>query len=858
MSPQLASPPALLLIIPIGIVIYILWRNADLHIPETRRRAALGIRLLSVALVILGLAGLSLRIAQGRAAVIYVADLSASDNRDRSQMQSFINQSSMARPKDGLVGVVTVGGNASVEQPPLPLSGFGQFQTTVQSDATNLESGLELAGAVIPPGYRRRVVLLSDGRQTDGNALLAAGILSSRGMRLDVVPQRVRGGPDVRVNGVSLPQSVGQGERFSVTVQVQSNELTGARLDLERDAVLIGTRSVRLRPGRTSISIPQKPLKAGFHSFTVHIVPDVDSQPQNNVGSGFTIVGGPPRVLVLAARPGEAANVVSDLRKSGLATDLRTPSQSVASLNWLQRYASTVIVDTSADELGGAFLSQLIPYTRDLGHGLVVIGGQRSFGLGGYGNTPLDRILPVHMNIPQRKDLPTVSVALIIESLESPLPINISKAAAKGVLQLLGEQDKIAVNDAGGATPSGWVITLRPARDKSGIDQAIDSITPGDPNTYSPYLQAAADALQRAGTRLKHIILLGDGDAYDQKYAGLAREIRRRGITISTVGTNEGGQRDVNTLRTIARNGGGRYYQADDVTNVPKIFLHEAQTVARSGVVHSTFVPRALAPVSGLLGKRLPLLTGYVATTPKTRAEMMLVSPKTDPVLATWQFGLGRTVAWTSDAAGLWTRSWLTSHATQHFWAGLVRSTLPSVSQHALYVSSSARGAIGTVSVTAPSRLGSRPAIVAHVGSPGGGHQTVSLQEATPGHFTATFSSSREGPYFIHVVARGAGHTLTGAGGLDVSYPAEYAATGTDTRFLRALARAGGGSVLSAPADAWNNDVPAVYDQQSLRLALWLLAALLFPVDIAIRRLVVTSRDLRRLRDAILPLRRAA
>jgi uncharacterized membrane protein len=503
-------------------------------------------------------------------------------------------------------------------------------------------------------------------------------------------------------------------------------------------------------------------------------------------------------------------------------------------------------------------MAQLIPYTRDLGHGLVVIGGQRSFGLGGYGNTPLDQILPVHMNVPQRKDLPTVSVALIVESLEAQLQINISKAAAKGVLQLLDEQDKIAVNDAGGDTSSGWVISLRPAKNKPAIAQAIESMNPADPNSYRQYLQEAANVLQHSGTRLKHIILLGDGDAYDERYPQIAREIRKRGITISTVGTNESGPRDVKTLKTIARNGGGRYYHADDVANVPKIFLHEAQTVARSGVVHTTFVPRALGSVSGLLGGRPPLLTGYVATTPKTRAEMILVSPKSDPVLATWQYGLGRTVAWTSDAAGLWTRSWLPSRSTQHFWAGLVRSTLPSISRHALYVSTSARGATGTVSVTAPNRLGTRPAVTARIGMPGGHHTSVPLVEVAPKRFAATFPAGREGPYFIHVVATGAGHALTGQGGLDVSYPAEYAAMGTDTQFLQAVAHAGGGSVLRAPGDAWSNDVPAVYDQQSLTLALWLLAALLFPFDIAIRRLVVTGRDLRRLRDAILPLRRAA
>jgi uncharacterized membrane protein len=853
MSPQLAAPLFLLLLPPAGALTYVLWRRANLHLTHGRRLAALILRLIIVVLIVLGLAGLSLRIPQSRMAVVYVADLSASDLRDRSAMQTFIDQSSRSRPPGALTGVVTVGGNAAVEQPPLPISGFAGFQAQVQRDSTDLEAGLELAGAVIPGGYRRRIILLSDGRQNTGDALLAARILASRGMRVDVVPQPVRGGPDVRIEGVALPQSVRQGERFTLTVRLQANETTVAHLDFERDRSLIATRSLRVRPGASAVTLSEGPLKPGFHSFTVHVVPDVDTQPQNNVGSGFTIVGGPPRVLVVAERPSEAANVMADLQSTGLAAQLRTPSQLQPTLGWLQRYSSTVIVDTSADALGSQFMAQLVPYTRDLGHGVVVIGGQRSYGLGGYGNTPLDQLLPVHMNIPQRKDLPTVGVALIVESLEAPLPVNLSKAAAKGVLQLLDEQDKIAVNDAGGETSSGWVISLRPARNKLAIADAIDGMTPGDPDSYRLYLSEAANQLQHAGTRLKHIILLGDGDAYDSGYAELAKDIRRRGITISTVGTNEGGPRDVRTLQTIAHDGGGRYYHADDVANVPKIFLHEAQTVARSGVVHLTFAPRAVASTAGLLASTsLPSLTGYVATTPKDRAETVLVSPKSDPVLATWQFGLGRTVAWTSDASGLWTRSWLPSRSTRHFWSALVRSTLPSVSQRLLSVTSSVHGVTGHISVDVPSTLGSQPAVSAHIGEPGGGHLTLALQPASPGRFSGTFPAARQGSYFITVTATGAGHALTGEGGLDVAYPPEYAIAGTDGPFLRSLARSGGGSVLSSPGEAWSGNVPAVFDEQSLAFILWLLAALLFPVDIAVRRLVVTRRDIRRLRDAVL------
>jgi hypothetical protein len=134
----------------------------------------------------------------------------------------------------------------------------------------------------------------------------------------------------------------------------------------------------------------------------------------------------------------------------------------------------------------------------------------------------------------------------------------------------------------------------------------------------------------------------------------------------------------------------------------------------------------------------------------------------------------------------------------------------------------------------------------------------VTLQPSSPGHYTGVFPAARQGAYFVNVTAQGSGHALTGEGGLDVAYPAEFAVSGTDTTFLRDVALAGHGSTLRDPAGAWEGNVPAVYDQQSLTFVLWLLAALLFPVDIAVRRLVVSSRDLRRLRDAVLPHRSAA
>ncbi len=344
--------------------------------------------------------------------------------------------------------------------------------------------------------------------------------------------------------------------------------------------------------------------------------------------------------------------------------------------------------------------------------------------------------------------------------------------------------------------------------------------------------------------RVKHIILLGDGDAEDPGYEQLIKHIRAGGVTVSTVATNGMGFADFNTMENIARWGGGRYYQADNVNSIPKIFLREARTVARSGIITGKFYPQELSANPMLRDLHgVPPLYGYVATTPKPTGEMVLVSKKLDPVLAGWQYGLGRSVAWTSDAAGLWTHDWLLAPGANRFWANLVSWTLPSSSAHHLFVSTSSSQGQGNIGVDIPSSLGANPNVVARVLDPGLRTSTIQLQPVAPGRFSGAFQANGEGAYFVTVEAHGAGHAEAGQSGLDVPYSAEFRATGTNRSFLQAVARAGGGSIIKQPSAAWLDNLPAAFAVSPLTAWLWLLALLLLPVDIGIRRLVISRRD---------------
>lgn len=838
------NPLALLLLPPLVVLLVMIWRGGYANLSPRRSQVALGVRLFLVLLVVLGLAGTSLHLPQSRQATVFVADLSASDH-EGSGMQNAINAALQHRPGDNSAGVVAVGRQALVEQPVAPLSSFDSFQTTVDPNYTNLEGALELSGAILPDGYRHRVLVMSDGQQNVGDALSAARLLRSRGIRVDVMPVRTSSGHDALVDRVDLPSQLRPRESFSLSVSIHAEVATTTSLDVFRDHTLVLSAQKRLDPGENTFTFTQPPLSPGFHTYHVHITPAVDSVAQNNTGSAFTSVQGPPRVLIIASDPSKAVDVLRSLHSTGMEVSVQRPSTVVPTLGYLQRYAAVVIVDTAADVMGTDLVAQLVPFVRDLGHGLVVIGGEESYGMGGYGQTPLETALPVKMDLPKRKDLPSAAVSLVIESLESDTEVNVSKQAAKGVVTLLTQGDQIAVNDAPDDGSAGFAVPLQYARNKGTILHAMDAMQPGDPISYVPYLQASFKVLKRTTARVKHIILLGDGDAEDTSYESVVKRIRAGGVTVSTVATNGQGFADFQTMRNIAHWGGGRYYQADNTASIPKIFLREARTVSRSGIITGKFFPQELSANPMLQDMRgVPPLYGYVATTPKPTGELVLVSKKLDPVLAGWQFGLGRSVAWTSDAAGLWTRDWLQAPGANRFWANLVSWTLPATQGGHLFITATSAQGAGQVSVDTSSALGANPAVTARIVDPSLHTTAVTLQPYAPGKYRGQFPAKAQGSYFVTVEGKGAGHGAVGQVGLAVPYSAEYRSSGTNVPFLRTLAAAGGGSIVTSPLAAWQNNLVTVFDQRSLTWLLWLLALLLLPIDIGVRRLVVDRRDL--------------
>jgi uncharacterized membrane protein len=841
------QPLLLLLLIPIGILVFLTWRRMSMPFPRSQRYMILACRLALFTLVISALAGAALSMPISRQAVVFVGDISASTTPQREFMEQWINDAIRHKRSDDQVGIVAVGRNALVEQSVGTQIDFSQFESTPDTNYTDLAAGLRLAAAMLPQDSERRIVLLSDGQQNLEDALQEAQLLQQQGIRLDVVPLPAYVGPEARVADLNAPNVLRTNERFLLHARLFSTVAQRVTLRLYLDQALLSQQSLHLGIGEQEVTFTLLAPPAGFHTYRITMDAPLDTISQNNEAAAFVDVQGPPHVLVIEGGPNAGHNIVAALQATHVDVTVGTPTAVPIALQGLVNYNAVVLADVPAAALGPTRMQVLQSFVRDLGRGLVVSGGENSYGVGGYANTPLEETLPVRMDIPQHKDTPTIAVVLIVESLENQSEVNISKEAAKGVVGLLTPRDYIGVSAAFG----NLVIPMRHVTNKAEVDQAIDAMAPNDPQSYVPDLVAAENALLHTDAKIKHVILLGDGDATDS-YATQVLKMAGEHISVSVVGSNIGSYQDLTMMQQIAAWGKGRFYEADNPNAIPQILFNETRQAARRAIIEEPFVPAIVGshPILTGLGS-LPQLDGYVATTPKPAAQLVLTSRLDDPVLAVWQYGLGRVAAWTSDALGLWTANWLGWSDAARWWANLVTWTLPAPDSQ-LVVNGEIAGGNGHITVDLPSAISSASGLAgqqqvqARIIAPDLSQQTVTLQPTSPGRWEGNFPTIQVGAYLLRVTwqARSSDKTgtssqLTTTSGLVVPYSPEFSGSGTDLRFLNLLAHAGGGAMLGPGANAlaFSPNLPPVFAALPITFWLFALAAILLPVDIALRRL---------------------
>ena len=460
-----------------------------------------------------------------------------------------------------------------------------------------------------------------------------------------------------------------------------------------------------------------------------------------------------------------------------------------------------MLVDTPAQALSPRALAALQSYVRDLGGGLVAVGGPHAYGVGGWYDTPLEETLPVEMTIRDPQRFPPTSIVVVIDKSGSMaaredgvLKIRLAGEAAARVAELITDFDEITVI-AFDDRPADVIGPLPGSQREDVIDRVIRLQAGGGGIYVRESLQEALRYLAGSDRAVRHIILLADGsDAeHQQGVQELVREeIAAQNVTLSTVAIGAGN--DLRFLEEIAELGGGRYHFTDRAANLPVIFAQETQLAMRSYVVEEPFYPRQTAASPILTGiESVPQLAGYVATTPKPAGRVILSTHQDDPLLAAWQYGLGRAVAWTSDATGRWAQRWVAWDGFSRFWTQVVRWTIVERAGVPVEVGVALEGETARVTVDAANEDGTfvngLDASVSVVG-PEGEPMRVALAQTAPGRYEGTFVPHTEGAYLMRLTASSpSGGGLEGGGGR--AGPHHRLGDGVFARVRRAGGRSG-------------------------------------------------------------------
>ncbi len=797
-------------------------------------------------------------------------------------------------------GTPATEGTKGAEKEPISGSPFSGRDSRLDRNATDIAAAIRSAAGAMPPDYVPRIVLLSDGNQTAGDALQAAlgtafggrqtsgaasnetngthatdGTAPSRPsssshqshrttsgslIPIDTVPLQVRDNPEVQVAAVEVPAQVREGEPFYVEVVINSNHEDEGLVEVFRGAHKVLSETRKLKAGENRFRFQQSITGERLAQYTVKIGGlKTDTLLDNNTESGLVFTTGKPRVLLIESDPKLAQQLVWALQQEEIEVDVRPVEGMPESLADLQNYELLALSNVPATALSQRQMELARTYVQDLGGGFMMLGGDQSFGLGGYYKTVLEEILPVRSDFEKEKEKPSLGMVLVIDKSGSMGgdKIEMAKEAAKSAAELLGPRDQLGVIAFDGDF---FVVSdFQSASNKGRIIEDISRIEAGGGTTMYPAMEEAYNILQGSTAKLKHVIVLTDGISSPGDFEGIATQMASSRITCSTVGVGEGC--DDKLLEEIARVGQGRFFSATDPATLPQIFAKETMTASKSAINEQPFVPQVIRPTPALTGidfETAPFLLGYVVTRPKATCEFILATEAGDPLLCWWRYGLGTTVAFTSDAKSRWGAEWLTWPGYSKFWAQVVRQSMRKNDVKGVIVEVKQERRRATVTLDAIDPTGkflNQAETEVTVIDPQLGQRKLEMKQTAPGRYVAEFDTPASGAYHMNLSQKTAGGTLLHqqTRGLIVGYPDELRLRPTNEELLKSLAAATGGRFNPSPEELFtepssapgspglgttNANAPRTVPRST---PLWpylvTAAILLFILDVALRRI---------------------
>ena len=677
----------------------------------------------------------------------------------------------------------------------------------VPRDGSDLGAAIRRGLAEVPPDSAARIVLLSDGVSTRGDALSEAALAAASGVRVDVVPLDQRQLRDIRVVNVSAGGRASEGEAIDLRIVTSSTEDAAVEVRIYRDGELLRQGEVSIAAGEDVVHLRELASEPGLHRYDVELSakdPSKDEAAEDNRGSAFVRVTGEARALVLERNRALSAPLARALESAAFKVQTGDATQVPGDAAGFALYDLVVLSDISAVDLAPEQMSALASYVRDLGGGLLLMGGDRSLGPGGYGKTPIEEVSPLSFDVKQERRRASLAEVIVVDysgsmaaAVGSRTKLDLANEAAVRSMELLGAGDRLGVMHVD--TVVKWTIPLGEIKDREAMAKTVRAVDVGGGGIYIDLsLQAGYAALAKENVQLKHLLLFADGsDAEERSHAfALVSGAKARGITTSVVSLGKGP--DTTDLERMSKLGDGRFYLIEDATRLPAVFAQETVLAARSSINEVPFRPQLVTQSPALRGvdfAQAPDLTGYVVTLPKGRAQVLLSGPEADPVLATWAVGIGRAAVFTSDYKDRWGSAWTSWSGAEKLFGQLGRELGRRADNPRVRLEADTSGGELRLRASVTDERGRSQSLrrfQAKVTGPDGSTTTLPLDAVGAGLYSATLPTGRAGAYVATLVDEQT-QVLEATTGAVLTLGDELRPTGTDRGLLRRIAEQSGG-----------------------------------------------------------------
>jgi hypothetical protein len=652
----LLHPIWLALAIPF-IAAWFLWRHSSRFLRFTRLALLL--------LILMALGGLAVKLPSRNGTIVVIADrsLSMPQGAEAAQKEA-IDLVGRAMTSDDRLAVVSFGHTAAIERSP-QTGAFAGFTNEVGRDASNLNEAIEKALALIPQDAPGKILVISDGRWTGKDPATAASRAAARGVPIDYRSLQRSSANDLAIAQVDSPVTVTPGEAFMVTAWVRSPSQQEVAYELRRGGQTLVAGKTNVSSGLNRLTFRDLAGEPGAQGYTIRVAAGVDDPlPENNTAKVLVGVQGPRPLLVVTSS--QNSGLARLLASGGMKISVSPPDDCDWSLDSLAQYSGVLIENVPAEKITERGMESIASWVTDAGAGLMMTGGKRAYGPGGYFKSPLEPVLPVSMELRQEhRKLALAIVVAMDRSGSMAVPVSggrtkmdLANLAAVQVLDMLTPMDEFGVVAVDSV--SHIIADLKSVDENKSARDSILKIDSGGGGIFVyEALTTAAEMLLKAKSGTRHIILFADAADSEEpgKYQELLQQCEQAGITVSVIGLGKPTDVDAGLLRDIAKRGNGQIFFTENASELPRLFAQDTIIVARSMFLDEPTPIQFTGGLVTLTGKQftgLQSVGGYNLTYLRPKANLAAIT--TDeykaPIVASWQAGSGRALSYLGEADG--------------------------------------------------------------------------------------------------------------------------------------------------------------------------------------------------------------